>query len=146
MRRREFALGRVVKFVAVVLLPLTLAGCLGGDNDGTALLQNASSAPQVFPQNYRTEIPAFMRTYLNNPVGVRDASMADPVQRPVSGQVRYISCLRFTPKESDGSYRDMRESAVLYVNGRLDRIIDKAGDLCTGAVYASFPELEKMTR
>jgi hypothetical protein len=60
--------------------------------------------------------------------------------------VRYVTCLRFTPRESDGSYRELRERAVLYVNGRLDRMVEKASDICAGAVYISFPELGKLTR
>ena len=87
-----------------------------------------------------------MKTYLNNPVGVHDAVMAEPVQRDVSGRMRYVSCLRFAARESDGSYREPHERAILYVNGRLDRMIEKAGEICAGAVYAPFPELEKMTR
>ena len=35
---------------------------------------------------------------------------------------------------------------MLYVNGRLDRMVENAGELCAGAVYAPFPELENMTR
>lgn len=139
------ALGRLSRLAAILLLPLMLAACLG-DNGGASFMADPSGAPQPFPQNYRTEVLAFMRTYLNNPQGVRNAAMAEPVQRRISGRLMYISCLRFTPRESDGSYGAPRESAVLYVDGRLDRLIDRAGDLCTGAVYASFPELEKMTR
>ena len=73
-------------------------------------------------------------------------AMAEPVQRTVGGRLRYVSCLRFTPRESDGSYREARERAVLYVDGRLDRMVENAGEVCAGAAYAPFPELEKMTR
>ena len=109
-------------------------------------IDRGNDASQRFPNNYRPELLAFMKTYLNNPVGVHDAMMAEPVQRTVGGRVRYISCLRFTPRESDGSYREPRERAILFVNGRLDRMIEKAGEVCAGAVYVPFPELEKMTR
>jgi hypothetical protein len=105
-----------------------------------------SSATQRYPNNYRAELLAFMRTYLNNPVGVRNAEMAEPVQRTVGGRVRYVSCLRFVPRETDGTYREARERAVMYVNGRLDRLVENAGEVCAGAVYAPFPELEKMVR
>jgi len=44
--------------------------------------------------------------------------MAEPVQRTVGGRLRYVSCLRFAPRESDGSYREVRERAILYVDGR----------------------------
>jgi hypothetical protein len=72
--------------------------------------------------------------------------MAEPVQRTVGGRVRYVTCLRFTPRESDGSYREPRERAILYVDGRLDRMVENASDACAGAVYAPFPEMQKMTR
>jgi hypothetical protein len=105
-----------------------------------------SSTPQPFPENYRSELLAFMRTYLNDPVGVRDAMMADPVQRTVGGRVRYVTCLRFSERQSDGTYREPRERAVLFVNGRLDRMLSSATDVCAGANYAPFAQLEKMSR
>ncbi len=100
-------------------------------------------ANQPFPNNYSSEMLAFMKTYLNNPVGVHDAAMAEPVQRTVGGRLRYVSCLRFTPRESDGSYREPRERAILYVDGRLDRIVENASEPCAGAVYAPFPRSGK---
>ena len=104
------------------------------------------AGPQPFPDDYRNGVLAIMRTYLNNPVGVRDASMADPVLREVGGRPFYVSCLHYTPRESDGGYKAMRERAVIYVNGRPDRVVDRTSELCAGAVYAPFPELEKMVR
>jgi hypothetical protein len=129
-----------------MLLPIALAGCLGSEDGRTTSFMEDGSATQRYPDNYRAELLAFMRTYLNNPVGVRNAEMAEPVQRTVGGRVRYVSCLRFYPRESDGTYRETRERAVMYVNGRLDRLVENAGEVCTGAVYAAFPELEKMER
>lgn len=104
------------------------------------------SPNQPFPGNYRSETVAFLRTYLNNPVGVHVAMLAEPVQRTVGGRVRFVSCLRFSERQSDGTYPEPRERAILFVNGRLDRILQNPGDICAGALYAPFPELEKMTR
>jgi hypothetical protein len=87
-----------------------------------------------------------MKTYLNNPVGVHDAAMAEPVQRVIGGRLRYITCLRYSPRDSDGNYREPRERAILYVDGRLDRLVENAAEPCAGAVYAPFPELQTMTR
>jgi hypothetical protein len=129
-----------------MLLPIALAGCLGSEDGRTTSFMEDGSATQRYPDNYRAELLAFMRTYLNNPVGVRNAEMAEPVQRTVGGRVRYVSCLRFYPRESDGTYRETRERAVMYVNGRLDRLVENAGEVCAGAAYAPFPELEKMVR
>jgi hypothetical protein len=133
--------------VAILLLGSALAACAGGeDRDAVLNIDSGGNANQPFPDNYRPELLAFMRTSLNNPVGIHGAVMADPVQRTVGGRMRYVSCLRFAPRESDGSYREPRERAILYVNGRLDRVAENAGELCAGAVYAPFPELEKLTR
>jgi hypothetical protein len=132
----------------ILLLPVALAACAGSDDStrGISYTADRGVANQPFPNNYRTELLAFMKTYLNNPVGVHDAAMAEPMQRTVGGRLRYVSCLHFTPRESDGSYHDMRERAVLYVDGRLERVVENAGETCAGAVYSPFPELEKMTR
>jgi hypothetical protein len=141
----ELHLGISAKRAAILLLPITLAACAGGD-DGRTTAFSRDHGEQPYPGNYRAESLAFMRTYLNNPVGVHDAAMAEPVQRTVAGRVRYVTCLRFTPRESDGSYREPRERAILYVDGRLDRMIEAAGEVCAGAVYAPFLEMQKMAR
>jgi hypothetical protein len=140
-------LGISLKRAAILLLPIALAACAGSDDSRSITYTNDRGvADQPYPNNYRTELLAFMKTYLNDPRGVHDAGMAEPVQRTVGGRLRYVTCLRFTPRESDGSYREPRERAVLYVDGRLDRVVENATEVCAGATYGPFPELEKMTR
>jgi hypothetical protein len=140
-------LGKSAKRTAILLLPIVLAACAGSDDSRSiTYTDDRGVANQPYPDNYRAELLAFMKTYLNNPVGVHDAALAEPVQRTVGGRLRYVTCLRFTPRESDGIYRELRERAILYVNSRLDRMVENASDVCAGAVYAPFPELEKLTR
>jgi hypothetical protein len=142
-----WSVGRLAKRAAILVLPLALAACFGSDGDRPSLTGGAGSAgPQPFPDNFRSDALALMRAYLNNPVGVRDAGMAEPVLREIGGRPFYVGCLHFAPREADGDYRGMRERAIVYVNGRADRVIEPSAELCTGAVYAPFPELEKMTR
>ena len=131
-----------------MLLPILLSACLTGGDESKSIsfTDDRGIANQPYPSNYKREVLAFMRTYLNNPVGVRDAVMAEPVQRTVGGRLRYVSCLRYSPRESDGSYREPRERAVVYVDARLDRVLENPGEACAGATYAAFPELEKLTR
>jgi hypothetical protein len=149
--RNELLLGISAKLrisangAAILLLSVVLAACAGKDF-GRSVNDDRGLADQPFPSNYRSELLAFMRTYLNDPVAVHDAAMALPTQRSVRDRLRYVTCLRFTPRESDGTYRDLRERAVIYVDGRLDRLVENAGEICAGAVYAPFPELEKMSR
>ena len=139
---------KLSRFAAIVLLPIALSACLtaGEESKSISFTDDRGYSNQPYPNNYKGEILAFMRTYLNNPVGVRDALMAEPVQRTVGGRLRYVSCLRYTPRESDGSYREPRERAVIYVDARLDRVLENSGDACAGATYAAFPELEKLSR
>ena len=135
------------KFAVILLLPIALAACAGNEESrSTTYTDDRGVSSQPFPTNYKSEILSFMKAYLNNPVGVRDAAMAEPVQRSVGGRLRYVSCLRFTARDTDGGYREPRERAILFVDGRLDRVVDNASEPCAGAVYAPFPDMEKLGR
>jgi hypothetical protein len=134
------------RLVAISLLSLLLAACFGSDESGPPSFMEDSSVPQPYPENYRAELLAFMHTYLNEPVGVRNAMLADPAQRTIGGRERYVACLRYSDRQSDGTYREQRERAVLFINGRLDRVLPNSPEVCAGASYAPFPDLEKMSR
>jgi hypothetical protein len=151
MMRLKSRLGISARFAAILLLGAGLAACLAacaGSDDvrNISFTDDRSGANQPYPNDYRPQLLAFLKTYLNNPVGVRDAVIAEPAQRTVGGRLRYVSCLRFSTRDSGGNYRDARERAVVYVDGRLDHVVEKAGELCAGSSYAAFPELEKLTR
>jgi hypothetical protein len=139
-------LGILAKRAALLLLPISLAACASSGEGGIGYTEDRGGGNQPYPANYRAELSAFLRTYLNNPVGVHEAGMADPIQRTIGGRLRYIVCLRYSAREADGSYRSARERAVVYVDGRLDHIIENGAEDCAGASYAAFPELEKLTR
>jgi hypothetical protein len=140
-------LGRSFKIAAMMLLSVMLAACAATDEGKPiTFTEDRGVSSQPFPKNYRAEVQAFLKTYLNDPVGVRDAVMAEPVERVVGGRQRYVVCLRFSARESDGGYREPRERAILFVDGRLDRIVENAVEPCAGVTYARFPELEQMTR
>ena len=140
-------LGILAKRATIFLLPIALAACAGSDDGRSMSLsadRNDTNPPA--PTEYRPQLLAFMKTYLRNPVGVQYAEIAEPMQRSVDGRPGYVICLRFNSREIDGSYRGIRERAIVYVNGRLDHVIENTGETCAGVVYAPFPELEKMSR
>ena len=140
-------MGISAKRAAILLTGIALTACAGNDDGrGFGIFGGDKFANQPFPDNYRAELLAFLKTYLNNPVGVHEAAMAEPALRDVNGKNRYVVCLRYSMRESDGSYREPRERAVLFFNGRLDRMAENGGELCKGAAYAPFPEMEKLTR
>jgi hypothetical protein len=140
-------LAEAAKIAAIAALAMALSACAASD-DGKPITftDDRGVSNQPFPSNHRSEVLSFFKTYLNNPVGVRDAGVAEPVQRVVGGRLRYLVCLRFSPRESDGGYREPRERAVLFVDGRLDRVIENALEPCAGVSYMPFAELEKMSR
>jgi hypothetical protein len=136
-----------ILLVGAGLTGMGLAGCAGSDDSRTiSYTEDRSGTHQPYPDDYRPQLLAFLKTYLNNPDGVRDAVIAEPVQRTVGGRQRYVACLRFSARDDDGNYRDPRERAVVFVDGRLDHVVEKAGEICAGSAYAAFPELEKLTR
>jgi hypothetical protein len=141
-------LGISARLLAILLLPLALAGCLGFDSEDTRTtsFMPSSNAVQPFPNNYDFETVSFLKTYLNNPVGIREALIAVPVERTVGGKVLYVACVRFSERRSDGAYGEARDRAIVFVNGRLDRILTNASEECAGAVYRPFPDLEKLQR
>ncbi|MET0443828.1 MAG: hypothetical protein ABW151_04560 [Pseudorhodoplanes sp.] len=133
-----------LKRAAAVLVALGLGAC-AGPSGNVSFVESASGA-QPFPTAYRTDLLAFMRTYLNDPVGVRGAVLAEPVQRSVGGNMRYVACVRYAAKDFNGRYTPVQERGVAFVDGRLERVVDNSAEVCAGANYQPFPEMEKMTR
>ena len=118
---------------------LALAGCNAEWVNSRDRFIQANTQPPG--PNYKAEIIAFMRTYLNDPVGVRDAFISEPALRSLEGADRYAVCLRYTPRNASS-----KDSLVLFRDGRLDRIIDAARETCKDAAYQPFPELQRLSR
>lgn len=133
--------------VALALVALGLAACTWtGGSDGLSYTADRGIENQPYPANYRPELLALLRTYLNDPTGIRDAGISEPAQKEVGGRRRYVVCVRFNARSAGGRYAGVKERAGMYVDGRLDRIIENTEDLCKGVTYAAFPELERLTR
>jgi hypothetical protein len=100
----------------------------------------------VYPTNYKSDILAAMHAYLNNPSGIRDAAISEPVLKSAGNVDRYVACLRFTPKKNVSEYGATREIAAVFMAGRLDRFVDLPKTECSGVTYAAFPELQNLPR
>jgi hypothetical protein len=129
--------------LAMILAALVLAGC---SSDWTRRRERSDEVYLTAPANYRADIMAFMRTYLNDPRGVRDAFLSEPSKRTLEGVERYVACLRYNPRKSNGQYAGSRDNMVLFAEGRLDRVVDNpvVKELCKDAAYQPFPELERV--
>jgi hypothetical protein len=95
----------------MVLLPMALSACAASD-DGKPITftDDRGVSNQPFPNNFRTEVLAFLKTYLNNPSrggrrrGRRSsASSAD-------GCATGLPSVQ--PTRTDGGYREPRERAL----------------------------------
>jgi hypothetical protein len=102
----------------------------------------------AYPANYKVDILAAMRTYLNDPSGIHDAAISEPMIKSIAYSTRYVVCLRFNGKQSNGTYAGPKQIAAEFLAGRFDDFVDTAAahTACADAVYAPFPELEKLPR
>ncbi len=140
------ASARVRGLVLLAVCALALSACAFRDKDGYVVGTERNEGPQQFPQDYRVELLAFMRSYLNDPTGIKEAFIAEPAQRTVSGHLRYVVCLSYSARDGNGDNAPARVRAVLYVQGRLDKLIEDGVEICEGASYAPFPDMERLTR
>jgi hypothetical protein len=128
---------------------LLLCGCATDIGPSESELKVRWDAQNIYPSGYKDDLLAFLRTYLNDPTYIRDASVNLPQLKPLDSGERYVACVRFTARNSEGKYQGSKEGAAVYVSGKLDRFLDKPQDVrqfCKDAVYAPFPELEKLMR
>jgi hypothetical protein len=128
----------------LTLLPLVLGGCGGSLNLAETTEEAAHN--NVYPANYRAETLAFLRTYLNDPTGVRDALIAEPVIRSVRPAPRYVVCVRYNARKSPTEYQGSKDRIAVFLAGRFDQFSETVRDLCANASYGPFPELEQLTR
>ena len=127
-------------------LLLVLAGCASGERDYSGPETTLGGASvNVFPDNYRAEILAYQRSYLNDPTGIRSAAISQPVLRKVGSVERYVVCVRFNAKNAAGVYADVREHLAIFLAGKLDQMA-VTREQCKDASYEPFPELERLTR
>lgn len=117
--------------------------------------RRAVDAQNTMPQNYKPDLLAFLRTYLNNPDGVRSAAISEPRKLWVVDLERYASCLRYNAKDNTGRYAGPRDNLAVFVSGKFDRVIELGSanpslkplrDFCATADYQPFPEMEKLHR
>jgi hypothetical protein len=151
---------------ALVLAGLCLAGCTTNLEPTQAELRARWDAQNVLPQNYKADLIAYFRTYLNNAEGVRGAAVSAPVLKEVGPGERYVVCVRFNARDSRGKYMGSKEAVAVFVAGKLERFAElmrerphpeeelaaavdgprAPRELCKDASFAPFPELEALRR
>jgi hypothetical protein len=133
----------------VLVAVLIVGGCATEVGPTQAELKAQWEAQNVFPQNYKNDLMAYMRTYLNDPTNIRGASVSPPVRKTAGPAERYVACLRYNARKGGGQYAGPKEGVAIFVSGKLDRFLDVPAEVreyCKDAAYALFPELEALTR
>jgi len=134
------------RMLILALLCAALAGCASGERDYSGPETTLGGvAVNVFPENYRAEILAYQRSYLNDPAGIRSAAISQPGLRKIGGVERYVACVRFNAKAAGGAYTGVRDHLAIFLAGKLDQMAVTREE-CKDAAYGPFPELERLTR
>lgn len=122
-----------------------LSGCASSDDRVLTETQGGANI-NVLPANYRAEILAYQRSYLNDPTGIRGAMISPPALKAVGKSTeRYVVCVRFDAKNPNGAYSGVRDHLAIFQAGKLDQM-GVTREQCRDAAYEPFPELERMTR
>lgn len=136
--------------LAVLAGVLAVGGCASDDlGPSPAELRARWEAQNVYPQTYKADLLAFLRTYLNDPRHIRSAGVTQPALMDVGPGKRYVACVRYDARNANGQYSGVKVGAATYVSGKLDRFTDAAPSvkaMCKDAVFAPFPELAKLSR
>ena len=147
---------RWVTLLSALAAAAVLGGCASDLGPSEAELRQRWEAKNIVPAAYKADLIAFLRTYLNDPTRIRGATVSQPQRKTVGPGERYVVCVRYT----EGRNAGQREGAATFVSGKLDRFFDvtkgkldrsldlpvEAREFCKDAVFAPFPELEKLTR
>src|ERR1700730_5547340 len=143
----------LVRPILASLMVLALAACASGPSR-----EEREARVNVFPDHYKTDLAAAVRTYVADPTKIRDAYVSDPGIRTIGPQNRYAACVRFNAKNSDGRYMGSRDLMAIFVAGRFDQFIDppsqpnpsslavEVAEQCKQVEYRRFPELEALVR
>ena len=131
------------------LLGLSLGGCASDVGPSAAELKARWEAQNVYPDGYKRDLLAFMRTYLNDPTRIRGAVVSRPELKSVGQGERFVACVRYTERKDNGTYGAPKDGAATFVSNKLDRFFDGEREvkaLCKDAALEPFPEMEKVTR
>lgn len=135
---------------AGAMLSVALAGCAKDVGPTAEELKARWEAQNVYPERYKTDILAFMRTYLNDPAHIRGAAVSRPERKSIEQGERFVACVRYRERKDGGAYGAPKDGAATFVSAKLDRFFDTPPEgvkaLCKDAVLEPFPEMEKLSR
>jgi hypothetical protein len=140
---RALFVGRRAALLLLVAISLVSCYATGSQpvDSGTT-----NSTANVFPTNYKSDLLAFYRTYLNDPTRVRDAGISEPMLKDLGPISRYVVCVRYNARKSNGEYAGSKVNVAIYLGGKFTQLGDPKSDACATVAYQPFPELEQLAR
>ena len=141
-------IGASRRLAGLLLCMTLLLGACAGLHRRIGAASAGDDGENAYPANYKSDILAAMHAYLNDPTGIHDASIAQPVLKSAGfgKPARYVVCLRFNAKKNATDYAGVKELAALFLAGRFDQFVDTPKEQCADAAYAPFPELGTLSR
>src|SRR5690349_1732040 len=140
---------RPLTLLVVLTTAAALGACATEVGPSASELKARWDAENVYPQRYRQDLLALLRTYLNNPAQIRGASVSQPQLKFIGPGDRYVACVRYNARDTQGKYQGSKDGAAIYVGAKLDRFLDTPKDvreLCKDAAFTPFAELEQLAR
>src|SRR6185503_19899674 len=123
-------------FLAVSMSASWLGGCSGSSlPDLSSYYKEKPTGQNIFPADYKPELAAFLRTYITNPRQVRDAYVGTPVLRPVGGQPRYVTCVRYNTRNFENKYEGNTEKLAIFLDGKMIQFLESDPQICPGLAY-----------
>jgi hypothetical protein len=91
--------------------------------------------PNVFPENYKKDILAYVEAHPAELVDARDAAISAPALRQFGTENRYFLCLRADAPDWH------KEKVVIFFAGRMNQFVNAESNQCNAVQYQPFPEL-----
>ncbi|HEY2758827.1 MAG TPA: hypothetical protein VGJ01_24220 [Pseudolabrys sp.] len=129
--------GNAVSLCTLSMLAVALAACSGDSKK----VDNVD--PNLFPSDYKREIFTTLTKKLDDPTGVRDSGITEPMLRQAGQEQRYIVCVRANSRNATRLYTGVKERVAYFYAGHLNQLIEATQGQCANVVYQPWPELEK---
>jgi hypothetical protein len=129
--------GKTVSLCALSVLAIALAACSGDSKK----LDNVD--PNLFPTAYKHEIFITLTTKLEDPTGIRDSGITEPMLRQAGQEQRYMVCVRTNSRNASRLYTGVKERVAYFYGGHLNQFVEATPGQCANVVYQPWPELEK---
>jgi hypothetical protein len=123
------------RLILLAGLGVALAAC----SDKSKTLYDVD--PNIFPSDYQHEIFVTLIKLLDDPTGVHDAGITDPVLRPVGKEQRYTVCVRANARNANRHYEGAKDRIAYFYGGHLNQLVEASEGQCANVAYKPWPEL-----